>query len=295
MRRFHKEIFIPLFFCSVPFLLWACSSAPSRPAEILTERNLASSELEAAYRNMNGGGYNDNLTYITDARRRAVAVDDPELRVETSIALGAAFFSNGEVDGAIAEWERAEKEAEEESLEELAALSRVYLAKGRLKKNGGQNGAEISKAILGEMDSLSANKMYTAFAWQTLGLAKKAEGRFGEAEEALMKSLKIHEAELYLESAAFDWFAVASVRSENENYEGALEALRNALAFDRRSENKYGVGEDWLAMGRVHVKAGQEQEAFKAFARSEEIFSAAGLQEKAGEARLLKESLNLVE
>lgn len=287
----NRRILRGLVFAPVVFFLAACSSAPSRPAEILTERNLASSELEAAYRSMNTGAYEGALDYINDARRRAVAVDDPVLRVESSIALGTALFTAGDVDGALAEWKRAETEAEEENLAELAALARVYTAKGTLKKNGGQGAAAVSKSIQDEMEALSDNKLYTAFAWQTLGLSRKYEGLTAEAEEALMESFRIHEEELYLESAAFDWFAVASVRSEAGDYDGALDALKEALSFDRRSENKYGVGEDWLAMGKVLMKAGKKEDALKAFSRSGEIFSAAGFRRKAEEAEALKASV----
>lgn len=268
----------------------ACSSAPSKPAEITTERNLAATELKSAYTCINTGRYEAALSYISDAENRAVAVDDPELRVEALIALGAAHLSVGDSERAKAAWTKAKDAARLEHLQNQEALAGLYLEKAEIREASPQEAARISERILSYMDAISKNELYTAFAWQTLGLAKQAEGKYDEAEAALLKSFKIHEKELYLENAAFDWFAMASVRSTAGDYDGALEAIMQALSFDRRSENKFGVGSDWLAHGKILQKAGRPEEAARSFLRAQEIFTAAGFPEKAAEAGALKEN-----
>jgi tetratricopeptide (TPR) repeat protein len=68
-------------------------------------------------------------------------------------------------------------------------------------------------------------------------------------------------------------------------YDSALEALSRALALDRRAENSYGLGMDWLALGDVYKKAARSDEAAAAYGRSAEIFDAIGLEREAAASR----------
>jgi tetratricopeptide (TPR) repeat protein len=116
-----------------------------------------------------------------------------------------------------------------------------------------------------------------ALGWTVIGLAEKELRRFAEAENALKKALAIHVGGNYLEQAAIDWYLIASVHSVAGNYDAALDALEQALAYDRRSENSYGLGKDWLARGDVLSKAGRRSEATAAWHRAGEIFNSAAL------------------
>ncbi|MDR0452966.1 MAG: hypothetical protein LBH15_07985, partial [Treponema sp.] len=86
----------------------------------------------------------------------------------------------------------------------------------------------------------------------------------------------------YPEQAAYDWYLIASARSVAGDYGAALEALEEALDCDRRAENSYGLGKDWLARGDVLSKAGRPAEAEAAWRRAAEIFASAGLDADAG-------------
>jgi tetratricopeptide (TPR) repeat protein len=70
------------------------------------------------------------------------------------------------------------------------------------------------------------------------------------------------------------------------DYGAALEALDMALEYDRRVENSYGLGKDWLARGDVLSKAGRREEAVAAWRRAAEIFASAGFTADADAAAL---------
>jgi len=91
-----------------------------------------------------------------------------------------------------------------------------------------------------------------------------------------MNALSVHEKGRYLEQAAYDWYLIASIRSVAGNYDSAIDALNQALGFDRRAENSFGLAMDWAAMGDVFRKSGNESNAVMSWRRSAEIFRAIG-------------------
>jgi tetratricopeptide (TPR) repeat protein len=125
------------------------------------------------------------------------------------------------------------------------------------------------------------DRSYIAFAWLVIGLAEKELGRYAEAESAVKKGLDIHEKDLYLEQAAYDWYLIASFRSLSGNYNGARQALESAMVLDRRVENSYGLATDWRALGDVFKKAGSPAESRQAYLRSAEIFRSLGNDQEA--------------
>jgi tetratricopeptide (TPR) repeat protein len=106
------------------------------------------------------------------------------------------------------------------------------------------------------------------------GLCLREIKSYTEAEDAIKRSLNIHEKGKYLEKAGYDWYLIASIRSLSGNTSGALEALESALEFDRRVENSWGLAADWRAMGVVYKKSGKTQEARESYLHAIEIFNA---------------------
>jgi tetratricopeptide (TPR) repeat protein len=107
--------------------------------------------------------------------------------------------------------------------------------------------------------------------WTVIGLAEKEGRRWAAAETAVKKALDIHVKGNHLEQAAYDWYLIASIRSVAGDYQAALDALTEALGYDRRAENTHGLGMDWKAMGDVYTKMGNTAEASAAYSRSTEI------------------------
>ena len=266
-----------------------CSSAPKKPAEIVTERTVAANYLNLANQTANRGRYEDALLILVEARRFAVSTDDPQLRIKTSMSRGNILFSLGRQDEAFREWDTASAEGDASGETVLAAFARIYKIRGelvRLANNGSNDNAAVEslKERLSRERNLTApDLLATAAGYVTLGIAEKQLGRFADAENAAKKALEIHEKNLNLEEAAYDWFIIASIRSVAGNYSASLEALNSSIGFDRRAENGFGLASSWKAMGEVYQKTGMTSESRLAFDRAAEIYRALALNDLADE------------
>jgi tetratricopeptide (TPR) repeat protein len=266
-------------------LFAGCSSAPKRPAETTGLRTAGERQLALVNQEMDRGNFETALGLLDEAWRIAVAADDLSLRVRTSLSRGNIFLSQGRREEADAEWAAALAEAERENDgsddRELAAVCRVYAARGRLlwairDGSGEQVAGQVKKQVEQDLGSIKNDKLSAALGWTVIGLAEKEDRRFAEAESAVRKALAVHEKDNYLEYAAYDWYLIASIRSVAGKYDEAAAALGEALALDRRAENSWGLAMDWRALAEVYRKQGKSADADTAAARSKEILQAMG-------------------
>ncbi|MDR1617921.1 MAG: hypothetical protein LBS06_02590 [Treponema sp.] len=267
------------------FLLFACSSAPQRPVEMRSLRNLGESQLDIANQEMDQSNYDTALMMLEDTWRIAVSSDDPSLRIRTGLSLGNVYFSLGRREDAYAAWKSALEETG--GAGELYAVCLVYIARADLlsvRTAAEDTAAAPDLETTAQQVRLEAvraveiikDRLYTAFAWMVIAMADKELGNYKEAENSARRALSIHEKARYLEQAAFDWYFIASVRSVAGNYEGAVQALTEAIKFDRRAENTYGLAVDWRALGEVYEKTGQTDASEAARRRSADIFRSMG-------------------
>ena len=206
-----------------------------------------------------------------EARRFAVAVDDSGLIIRSDLTRGVVLAALGRVAEARAAFDGALAEAERIRNVELAAASRVHIARQDLIE-GSRGAAEVRDQAKRELALIKTEQTDLALAWILVGLAEKELGNWADAEKGVKNALDIHVKGAYMEMAAYDWYLIASIRSVAGLYQGALDALDEALAYDRRAENTYGLGMDWKAIGDVYKKEGKDAAADIAYLRSEEIF-----------------------
>ncbi|MDR0376333.1 MAG: hypothetical protein LBH70_00905 [Spirochaetaceae bacterium] len=295
------------FLALVSGIFSACSSAPKQPAEVRIVRDAAAGRLEQANREADWGNYAAALSLATEARRMAVSVDDPALRVRTGLSIGNSLFFLGRRDEADSAWRSALEEAETEGDAELAAVSRIYRLRGELLSliipaedaNGGapdaardssRSAAELRSQVQAELRAVKTDPLSAALGWIVIGLAEKELGRYREAEDAFRTALAIHDKERYLEQAAYDWYLIASVFSVAGRYTDARAALKEALRFDRRAENVYALGTDWLALGDVYSKEVRRDQAAAAYQRAAEILRSGGFTAEAEYAETRKDA-----
>ncbi|MDR3138499.1 MAG: hypothetical protein LBT95_02375 [Treponema sp.] len=255
-------------------ILLGCSSAPERPAELVTLRGMAQTQLELAGREADQGNYEAALEFLNEARRFAISIDNPVLLVRTGLSRGNVLFYMGKTEDAAGAWQAALAEAEAAGEADLAALSRIHIARGRLlaaPPGETRIAEEVRSRVKEELAAIKTDRLALALGWTVAGLAEKELRLWEEAEVSLKKALDIHEKGNYLSEAAYDWFLIASVRSVAGRYEAAVEALMTALGFDRRGENTYGLASDWRALGDVYKKMGDSARSAAAYGRSEEI------------------------
>ncbi|MDR0707071.1 MAG: hypothetical protein LBF60_04235 [Treponema sp.] len=266
-----EKPFVLLFFILAPLLGAACSSAPKRPAEIFHTRQLGENQLDLVNRAVDQGDYERALGLLGEARRLAVSTDDPGLLIRTKLAEGGVLYNQGEMEQAEAAWSAALMEAESSGEMELAAQTRIYLARNALltkKAPPDEAAAQVTK----EIASIKKDTLAIALGWNVIGLAEKEKSDYAAAETYFKKALAIHDKANYLEQAAYDWYLIASARSMSGQFAAAIEALNAAIQYDRRAENTWGLASDWRAMGDVYRKAGKTAEARAAYVRAADIY-----------------------
>jgi len=266
----------------------SCSSAPKNTGDIVEIRVRTEKELALGNSEASRGNFENALGILTECRRKAILIDESSLITRVCLSRGNVLFSLGRTDEAFAEWEKAIFEAQTLGNAELLSVSRIFRARGNLVSQ-----KLPAQSVLDEVNRESANiksdRLYIAFSWQAKGLALRALGSYREAEDAFKRSLEIHEKDKHLENASYDWYTIASIRSLAGNINGALQALEQAIALDRRVENSWGLAASWRAMGDVYRKAARAQDAQNAYSRAMEIYLAMGNAYEAEQTRIKSE------
>jgi tetratricopeptide (TPR) repeat protein len=280
--QFLNKSNLSIFVLLVLIVLNSCSSAPKNTGDIYHLRTLAEKELELGNSEAGRGNFEVALSLLNECKRRAILVDDMSLLIRCGFSLGNVLFTIGRMDEAFAEWNEAVARAQVFGNSELLAAGRIYYARGRLLA-GGASAQSILNEVNREAANIKNERLFIALSWQVRGLALRELGSFREAEDAVRRSLEIHEREMYLENASYDWFLIGSIRSLSGNFSGALQALDASIAIDRRIENSWGLGASWRAKGDVHRRAGNNREALEAWQRARAIFAAMGNQHEVAE------------
>ncbi|MCL2208683.1 MAG: tetratricopeptide repeat protein [Treponema sp.] len=275
MKYLRVLIRCVIFSALVIFILCGCSSKPKNKGEIFALRNRAENMLALGNREASRGNYENAHAIFLESKRNAVLSDDPSAIIRCSLSLANNLYSLGRVDEAFIEWEKAVAEAENSKNTELLSVTRIFLARGRLF-SGRTPAASVLEEVNRNQGYIKTDRLYIAFSWQVKALAQRALGAYSDAENSIRNSLEIHEKDMYLENASYDWYTLASIRSLAGNTQGALTALSSAILIDRRIENSWGLAASWRAVGDVSRKAGREKEALEAYSRARAIYEAIG-------------------
>jgi tetratricopeptide (TPR) repeat protein len=268
-------------------LVAACSTPPKNPGDVYSVRKQAEAHLALGNRDADRGDFKNALNKLDAAMKFAVAADDSSLRIRAGLSRGNALFSLGRGEEAEEAWNAALREAERVKNSEMAAVSRVHIERGKLLSAAADK--SVAQAVRDEVERNRPqikDRYYTAFAWTIIGLAENKLEHYDLAEAAVRRALDIHEKDVYLELAGYDWYMIASFLSKKGDYRGAIQALEKAIDFDRRVENSWGLASDWRAMGDVHGKAGDAEASGAAYLRAAEIFHAIDNDEASGAAYL---------
>jgi len=289
MKIFSSSVKLRVLRGYIPLLLAllltpACSTQPKKTGDMYNIRTQAEVQLDLGNKQADRGSLETALILLTDAVRLAIAADDSGLRIRTRLSHSNVLFSLGRREEAEAGWNEALAEAERTGNAEWAATCRVYIGRGKLLSPDGKTAAEsVRDEVQQALGLIKSDRFSLAFAWTVLGLAEKELGHYADAEAAVRRGLEIHEKDLFFELAAYDWYSIASFRSLSGDYRGALQALEKAIAFDRRTENSWGLASDWRALGDVCRKMGDSEASRLAYLRAAEIFRALGNEDAAAQ------------
>jgi tetratricopeptide (TPR) repeat protein len=282
MKIMTKGVHCYLIAAAALLLTISCSTKPKNPTDDFSIRSQAEAALKLGITEADRNKYDAALQLLAECKRQAVLTDDPSLIIRSGLSLGNVLFALGREDEAFTEWGASVSLAEELADRDLLSVSKIHLSRGSLlsKRQSAQTVLEEARR---EAANIKSDNLYIAFSWNVRGLALREMLSFPDAEKAIQQSLAIHEKDKYILKAAYDWYLIANIRSLDGKTDGALQALKSAIAYDRRMENSWGLAADWRAMGDVYRKNGKILEANKAYKRAKDIFLALGDDQKAEE------------
>jgi tetratricopeptide (TPR) repeat protein len=232
---------------------------------------LASTELENGNSALVSGDFSLAAKHLNEAFRLALSIDDADM-------LTRVLFAQ-------ISYQAAQNTAESwQSAGNLLAQARVYAARSAgplaavcdvyeayILIFGPERAGAGALSLLGEKEKqLDKEPFYQGFWYHTVGDALVLEKRYQEADAAFVKAADIHTKNRYLEEIGHDWYAAASARSLAGNRQQAVDAVIQALVYDRDAENTVAVASDYFAMARILARyAATDAERKDAASRAE--------------------------
>ena len=152
-----------------------------------------------------------------------------------------------------------------------------------LYENNPERLSELNKIISNldqASDILKKEPYYTAQILCVQGDIYKLQQNYLQADKLYSQAAKSFTDNLYLSEIGITWYKAAQARSLAQNKDSALEAMENAIYYDRAAENSMALGTDYYAVGLILLKGNTTQEqiqkANKAFYHSAQIFNSIG-------------------
>lgn len=270
----------------------ACSSAPKRPMIDSTIYNSTTTFLENANANILKGDYEKADFLLNEAHKNAMSIDNYDLLTSVTLARVSLYlsFDPPAIEKAQESLEKAYSYAKFSDFSEkqtaLCVLSEVRIA------TSNEQTADFSNLLtkLDQNQSAVKGDPYNEAHFLTAkGDIYKLQKNYKNAEEAYSAAAKSFTDNRYLSEIGISWYKAAQARSLDGNKQGALQALDNAIYYDRLAENSLALGTDYYAKAIVLLKGSPSQkekdEAAYSFEHSAEIFEAAGFTDLAEKSR----------
>ncbi|MBE6349368.1 MAG: hypothetical protein E7062_01250 [Spirochaetaceae bacterium] len=288
------------------FLFFGCFSEPKN-YEIRDKRQQAEYFLEEGKKALFNGQFQKSKNYFSQGKTIALSVDDASLISSFYLAELLAYLSfnsqeHGEekqnlVNATKNILHQAETWATQSNNKELLALCSLYkirfnllfeknLVISNLIQQAEKNRSILQKRPynLGTLDFL-------------IGDLYKGDKKYSMAEKYYKRAIRSFEKSQNLSELALCWYHIGQVRSLGGNKKEALDAIKNAISYDRKAENSYGLGLDYYILGIILTKGSpslpDKTMAKNYFLQSAIIFDSAGFIDLGERSRLQANSINL--
>jgi tetratricopeptide (TPR) repeat protein len=266
-------------------LIVSCSSAPPRSDTITAMRDQAAQNSGYAEAYFRQGRYDLALQFFTQSLNQNTSIDYAEGITQSYVAIGKTYLAMGSLDMAedILVKAKEKSRAAGPSLFFISSnsLGELYLAKGDPQK-----ALTVFDEAL-SMPASSRTPAQTALLFHNLGTAQKNLGNLPSALEYFGKSLDINTAGKLFESAAADYYMIASVYSLQARFEDAVKSAETALSLDKKIESSPGIAQDLYALGLIAAKRKDLPAAYDYFQRSYMVYVTLG--SKSGMKKALSE------
>lgn len=291
-----KKILPVLLGCTLTFAsgITSCSSAPKRSMMESTIYNATVSFLENANSCILTGDYEKADFLLGKAHDNAMSIDNYDLLASVALAKVSLCLSFNPPDFIAAQIE-LEKAYNYASYSEFAEKQTALCVLGEVRVTIA-NPETQSAAYNTLLSKLEENKKAVkgdAYNEANFLAAEadiyKLQNNFTAADSAYVAAAKSFTDNRYLSEIGITWYKDAQVRSLNGNKSGALQALENAIHYDRLAENSMALGADYYAKGVILLKGNptpqEKEEAAYALEHSAQIYESAGFTELAQKSR----------
>jgi tetratricopeptide (TPR) repeat protein len=261
--------------CAFSFtLIVSCSSAPPRSDTLTAVRDQAAQNSGYAEAYFRQGRYDLALQFFTQSLNENTSIDYAEGITQSYVAIGKTYMAMGSLDMAedilVKAKEKSRVAGPSLFFSSSNGLGELYLAKGDPQK-----ALTVFEEAL-SMPATSRTPAQTALLLHNLGTAQKNLGNLPEALEYFGKSLDINTAGKLIESAAADYYMIASVYSLQARFDDAVKSAEMALSLDKKVESSPGIAQDLYALGLISIKRKDLAAAYDYFQRSYMVYVTLG-------------------
>ena len=267
-------------------LLTACSSAPKRSMQVSTIYSSAVEMIESANACILSGDYDKAGFFLSAAENQAMSIDNYDLLTAAALARCSLNLSLNppQIETAQKYVDYAQKflkncvDPKKQNAVVSLSQARVEIAQGRCTVNL----EDLKK-------ELKADDYYSAQVLQVEGDVYKLKNDYAQADKSYSAAAKAFTDNRYLSEIGICWYKAAQARSLAGNKDGALQAMEEAIYYDRAAENSLALGTDYYAVGLILTKgsssSSEKERAIEAFTHSAEIFTAINEDELAERSR----------
>mgnify|MGYP002623975318 CR=1 FL=1 len=264
--------------------LISCKSAPKRAMIITSVYNSAFEEIASANGCILTGDYATASALLDQAYIKAMSIDNYELLVSSSLSYISLTLSYkaAKIDEAYAYLKRAKEFVPYSSMqkkqEALITLNEIRIKTSELTSAASQNFdlQALLKDLIQAEQIIKDDPYYLAQFKSAAADLYKAKKDYISADQLYVEAAQMYTKKRYLSEIGITWYKAAQVRSLAEKKSAALEALENAIYYDRAAENSLALGTDYYAKGTILLKGNpgqsEKKEAQFAFRHSAAIF-----------------------
>jgi len=255
--------------------LASCSSAPPKSDTVTDVKSQANDAQVSGQHYFSLGRYDLALQFFQQSLDQNASVDNVDGVIRSRIAIGQVYLATGQLQAAEDTLSGARTEAKARGNMPLSIDSSISLGELYLRKDDPQEALGILQEVL-SMPHLKMTPEQTGVLYHDVGVAWKGTGDMAKALEWLSRSLQNNLTGKLLESAAADYYMIASVHSKQGDFASASANAEQALALDKKIENSPGIAMDLYAMGLIATRRGDSEAAYDYCQRAYETFSTLG-------------------
>ena len=273
-------------------LFTACSSAPKRSMQVSTIYSSASEMIESANGCILTGDFDKASFFLSAAENQAMSIDNYDLLCAAALARCSLALSKNppEIENAQKFVDYAQK-CVKNCADPKKQQAIVDLSQARVNVTQGS----FTGSLEGIKKNLKGDAYYEAQVIQVEGDVYKLQKNYVQADKSYTAAAKAFTDNRYLSEIGICWYKAAQARSLAGNKNGALEAMEQAIFYDRAAENSLALGTDYYAVGLILLKgsptSGEKERAKEAFIHSAEIFNSVNAEESAKRSQVAADEL----